>query len=99
MPYLLRILALLLVLTAGGVFQTLALVSEGAVPCEDEEGTEEPCADCTVCLCCPHRALAGTPLVDMRVLPPASRPSPVPLRLHAPVPSGVTADIFQPPRA
>ncbi|WP_225410356.1 hypothetical protein [Stigmatella hybrida] len=99
MAYLLRILALLLVLTAGGVFQTLALVSEGAVPCEDEEGPEERCADCAVCLCCPHRALPGSSVVEVRVLPPASRPSPAPRGPHTPVPSGVTADIFQPPKA
>jgi hypothetical protein len=99
MPSFLRILALLLVLMAGGVFQTLALVSDGAVPCEDEGGPEERCVDCAVCLCCPHRALPGTAGVEFRVLPPASHPLSTPWGLRTPVPSGFTADIFQPPKA
>ncbi|ADO69006.1 hypothetical protein [Stigmatella aurantiaca] len=99
MPFLLRILALLLVLTTGGVFQTLALASEGTVACADEEESGQPCADCALCLCCPLRAAPSAPRVEVRVLIPASLPPPAPQALNTPVSSGVLADIFRPPRA
>ncbi|MFY0523429.1 hypothetical protein ACN28I_09685 [Archangium gephyra] len=101
MQLLLRILAILLVLTTGGVFQTLAFASEGAVTCEDEEETGEQCADCALdcamCLCCPLRAAPSMPMVEAPVPVPIHEP--VQSIIHESVPSGVSADIFQPPRA
>ncbi|WNG37704.1 hypothetical protein F0U61_31465 [Archangium violaceum] len=101
MQLLLRILAILLVLMTGGVFQTLAFASDGAVACEDEEETGEQCADCALdcamCLCCPLRAAPSLPMVDVPA--PALLHEPVLSIIHASAPSGVSADIFQPPRA
>jgi hypothetical protein len=102
MQLLLRILAILLVLTTGGVFQTLAFASDGAETCADEEETGKQCADCAfdcaMCLCCPLRAAAPSiPRVEVPV--PVPIPEPVRSLIHEPAPSGVSVDIFQPPRA
>ena len=101
MQLLLRLLAILLVLTTGGVFQTLAFASDGAETCADEEETEKQCADCAfdcaMCLCCPLRAAPSIPMVEVPV--PAPIHEPVRSIIHESAPSGVSADIFQPPRA
>jgi len=101
MQPLLRILAILLVLMTGGVFQTLAFASNGAETCADEEEMGEQCADCAfdcaMCLCCPLRAAPSMPMVEAPL--PAPIPEPVQSLMHEPDPSGVSADIFQPPRA
>jgi hypothetical protein len=101
MQLLLRILAILLVLTTGGVFQTLAFASDGTVTCEDEEETGEQCADCALdcamCLCCPLRAAPSMPMVEVPVPVPIHEP--VQSLIHESAPAGVSADIFQPPRA
>ncbi|XXF78542.1 hypothetical protein P2318_01935 [Myxococcaceae bacterium GXIMD 01537] len=102
MQSLLRILALLLVLTTGGVFQTLAFASDGAETCADEEETGKPCADCSfdcaMCLCCPLRA-AAPDMPKVEVPAPAPIHEPVRSLIHEPVLSGVSADIFRPPTA
>jgi hypothetical protein len=96
-----RLIAILLVLTTGGVFQTLAFASDGTDACagEEDEGRCADCAsDCSLCLCCPLRAAPATPpLVEAAIDAPL--PEPVPTTIGEPVPSGVGADIFQPPRA
>ena len=100
MPLFLRLIALLLVLTTGGVSQTLALVGDGVEDCAGEED-DGPCADCAgdcgVCPCCPLRAIPATPVVDMT----AERipPEPVLVSLREPPLFAVGTDIFQPPRA
>lgn len=100
MRFLLRLIALLLMLTTGGVLQTLAFASEGVEACADEEDGEQ-CADCAldcgVCLCCPLRAAPVSPVVELRVEVPL--PERVLASVREPVPSGVGVDIFQPPRA
>ncbi len=99
MQPLLRILAVLLVLTTGGVFQTLAFAADVHADCEDEATGD--CTDCSsacaLCLCCPLRA-APVPaaIVDEPAAPPALPP--VLFRVDEPVLSGTGADIFQPPR-
>lgn len=102
MQLLMRILAILLVLTTGGVFQTLAFASNGAATCADEEETGKQCADCAfdcaMCLCCPLRAAPSLPMVEVPVVPVPIH-EPVQSTIHEPAPSGVSADIFQPPRA
>jgi hypothetical protein len=101
MRFLLRTLALLLVLMTGGVFQTLAFASDTHADCEEETGSGDcsDCAtDCALCLCCPLRAApAPLPFVS-QVEEPLVRP---PIHVHPDVllPGGVGRDIFQPPRA
>ena len=100
MQLFLRLIAILLMLTTGGVFQTLAFASDGAEACADEEEGDE-CADCAldcgVCLCCPLRAAPASPVVELPVEAPLLEP--VLASLSEPASSGVGADIFLPPRA
>jgi hypothetical protein len=100
MQLFLRLIAILLMLTTGGVFQTLAFASDGAEACADEE-TGDACADCAldcgVCLCCPLRAAPASSGVELPVEAPLLEP--VLASLSEPAPSGVRPDIFQPPRA
>jgi hypothetical protein len=101
MQLLFRLVAVLLVLTTGGVFQTLAFAADTHADCEEEEGADE-CTDCApscvLCPCCPLRA-APAPI------PPIESPTSVPLQprvptcVSEPVLSGTGTDIFQPPRA
>ncbi|WP_338863607.1 hypothetical protein [Myxococcus stipitatus] len=101
MQPILRILAILLVLMTGGVFQTLALASQETEPCADEDDTGQPCedcaSDCVLCLCCPLRA-ATPSLPDVNVSAPAPLHEPAPSRPQALALSGVSTDIFQPPK-
>ena len=96
----LRLIALLLVLTTGGVSQTLALVGGGVEDCAGEEG-DGPCADCAgdcgVCPCCPLRAIPATPVVE--IIAEVTPPEPVRVSLSEPALFTVGTDIFQPPRA
>ncbi|WP_426752105.1 hypothetical protein [Myxococcus sp. Y35] len=100
MQSLLRILAVLLVLTTGGVFQTLALASDEHSDCAEEVTDDcEDCApSCVLCVCCPLRAAPGPESPIARLIP-APRPLPIPSRVDEPTLSGVGTDIFQPPRA
>jgi hypothetical protein len=107
MQLLLRLMAVLLVLTTGGVFQTLAFAAGDASVCTEDggehgdEGETDGCADCTtgcgLCLRCPQLATPG-----MAVALPA-RLAPVRQLLQPgaprPVVSAHSGDIFQPPRA
>lgn len=100
MWFLLRFLAVLLVLMTGGVFQTLAFASDTHADCaEDEDDECTDCApSCVLCPCCPLRATpAPVPFIEDLAAAPA--PPPVPARVDEPVLSGLAADIFQPPRA
>ncbi|AEI67193.1 hypothetical protein [Corallococcus macrosporus] len=100
MQFLLRLLAVLLVLTTGGVFQTLALASDVHDECAEE--ASDDCADCSttcvLCVCCPLRAAPGPSITVARLLLPSLR-LPLPSRVAEPLLTGVGADIFQPPRA
>ncbi|MFP2956635.1 hypothetical protein ACLEPN_02075 [Myxococcus sp. 1LA] len=100
MRSLLRFLAVLLVLTTGGVFQTLALASDVHDDCAEETSDEcEDCApNCVLCVCCPLRAAPGPSFMVARLALP-SLLLPVPSRVDEPLLSGVGTDIFQPPRA
>ena len=100
MQLLFRLLAVLLVLTTGGVFQTLASVLGQEETCEEEDGTRE-CTDCTsqcgLCAHCPRLATPGAEMARLPELPPTRERA---LAVSsAPVVSAVFADIFQPPRA
>jgi len=99
MQLFLRLMAVLLVLATGGVFQTLAFASDEHAVCEDDErgGCETCASDCALCLCCPLRAAPASPRVEAPMSAPAL-PS-VPCIVDEPVLSRVGADIFQPPRA
>ncbi|QRK07774.1 hypothetical protein JQX13_48665 [Archangium violaceum] len=100
MQLLLRLIAILLVLTTGGVFQTLAFASNGAEACAGEEEGDR-CADCAldcgVCLCCPLRATPVTSAMEVPTEVPL--PEPALACVREPTLSGAGADIFQPPRA
>ncbi|OJH37216.1 hypothetical protein [Cystobacter ferrugineus] len=100
MPLFLRLIALLLMLTTGGVSQTLALVGDEVEDCAGEE-EDGPCADCAgdcgVCPCCPLRAIPSTPVVEVPA--EVTPPEPVLVSLHEPALLAVGTDIFQPPRA
>ncbi|NMO14616.1 hypothetical protein HPC49_03830 [Pyxidicoccus fallax] len=102
MQLFLRILAVLLVLMTGGVFQTLAFASDTHADCAEEEEGADDCTDCApscaMCQCCPLRAApAPVPVIEQPEPGPALPP--VPSRVDEPVLSGPGADIFQPPRA
>ncbi|QSQ12950.1 hypothetical protein [Myxococcus landrumensis] len=101
MQPLLRILAIFLVLMTGGVFQTLAFASQETEPCADAEEAGQPCedcaSDCVLCLCCPLRA-ATPSLPEVDVSLPTPRHEPAPSRPPALALSGVSSDIFQPPK-
>jgi hypothetical protein len=96
-----RIIAILLVLTTGGVFQTLAFAGDEHVACAGEEEDGDACIDCAfdcgMCLCCPLRAAPASQrleaVVRMPVLDMVSC-----LADAEPVLSGAATDIFQPPR-
>lgn len=100
MQSLLRMLAVLLVLMTGGVFQTLALASDSHGDCADEASDDcEDCSpNCVLCVCCPLRAAPG-PTSPVAQVIPLPRPLPVPSHVTEPALSGVGTDIFQPPRA
>ncbi|AKQ66366.1 hypothetical protein A176_003278 [Myxococcus hansupus] len=100
MQSLLRLLAVLLVLMTGGVFQTLALASDEHSDCADEvtDDCEDCSPNCVLCVCCPLRAAPGPTVPTAQVMLPP-RPLPVPSRVTEPTLSGVGFDIFQPPRA
>jgi hypothetical protein len=99
MPLLLRLMAVLLVLTVGGVFETLASALDAHAHCEDDAAgsCDGCCALGASCLCCAARevptGLAAEVYEPVPVL--------VPIRVSRvePPPSGVGTDIFQPPRA
>jgi hypothetical protein len=94
-----RLITLLLLLTTGGVFQTLAFASPGEVECAGEEADE--CGDCTwscaLCMCCPLRAAPASRTVQATWSEPELPP--VPSGMAEPVLCRVGSDIFQPPRA
>ena len=94
----LRLLALLLVLTSSGVFQTLALASEEQADCgsEDDPGGCTDCSDCAPCACCPLRALAMPAPVELPIA--GSIETSVSFRVDGPVVAAACADIFRPPR-
>ncbi|MBZ4400604.1 hypothetical protein K8625_33350 [Myxococcus sp. AS-1-15] len=100
MQLLLRLMVVLLVLTTGGVFQTLAFASDTHADCMEDEGDD--CTDCApscvLCPCCPLRA-APAPVPVMGDLAAAPTPPLVPSHVDEPVLSGTATDIFQPPRA
>ncbi|EPX60457.1 hypothetical protein D187_001944 [Cystobacter fuscus DSM 2262] len=100
MPLFLRLIALLLMLTTGGVPQTLALVGDGVEDCAGEED-DGPCADCAgdcgLCPYCPLRAIPATPVLEM--LAEVTPPEQALVSLGEPALLAVGTDIFQPPRA
>lgn len=94
----LRLLALLLVLTSSGVFQTLALAGERRADCASEDDPSG-CADCSEsapCACCPLRALAMPAPVPLPFV--CSTGTSVFFRVEAPVAAAACVDIFRPPR-
>jgi hypothetical protein len=99
MPFLFRLIAVLLMLTSGGVVQTLAFASGGDVNCAGEQD-EGPCTDCTLdcglCLCCPLRAAPALSLVQTQEAPVREEALSA---IGEPVLAGPGEDIFQPPRA
>jgi len=99
MQLLLRILALALMLSTGGVFQTLAYAADEHTECADEESAS--CADCSPlcadCVCCPVRAAAAAPSVGVQWV--AAPREQVAVVTEEPVASALVSDIFQPPRA
>lgn len=99
MLHLLRILAVLLALTTGGVFQTLAYAAEEHGECADEESAN--CTDCSplcaTCVCCPVRAAAAPHTMVVQWV--AALREPVVVVTEEPVVSALVSDIFQPPRA
>ena len=94
----LRLLTLLLVLTSSGVFHTLALASEEQADCagEEEPGGCTDCSNSAVCACCPLRAVAMPPPVQL----PAAvvTGTSVCFSLDEPVVAAASVDIFRPPR-
>jgi hypothetical protein len=99
MQTLFRLLAVLLVLTTGGVFQTLAFATGASTDCAEE--ADEDCTDCTascgLCVRCPQPASPGMavilPLAPVLVL------EPVRAVIVRPVLPAPLTDVFQPPRA
>ncbi|MET0401645.1 MAG: hypothetical protein ABW123_04540 [Cystobacter sp.] len=100
MQTLFRLIAVLLVLTTGGVFQTLAFASDLEDACEGGDGHTD-CSDCTspcgLCLRCPQFATPAVELLLLPELPPSREVAPT--ASSAPVLCAFRADIFQPPRA
>ncbi|RKG74075.1 hypothetical protein [Corallococcus terminator] len=99
MQTLFRLLAVLLVLTTGGVFQTLAFATGASSACSEE--ADEDCADCTascgLCVRCPQPA---SPTVDVLLpLAPVLVAEPVHGVIVHPVLTAPLTDVFQPPRA
>ena len=94
----LRLLALLLVLTSSGVFQTLALASEEEADCASEDDPRgcTDCSDSAPCACCPLRALAMPAPVPLPIV--RSTGTRVFFRVEAPVVAADCVDIFRPPR-
>lgn len=98
MRFVLRLLALLLVLTSSGVFQTLALASEEQADCASEDDPSG-CTDCSKsapCACCPLRALAMPAPVPLPVV--CSSETSAFFRVEGPVAVAARVDIFRPPR-
>lgn len=94
----LRLLALLLVLTTSDVLHTLALASEDQADCagESEPGGCTDCSNGAVCSCCPLRVVAMPAPVDLPVALVAG--TRVSFSLDEPVVAAASADIFRPPR-
>jgi hypothetical protein len=94
----LRLLALLLVLTSSGVFHTMALASEEQADCADEDDPGG-CTDCSksaACACCPLRAVAMPAPMQLPVVLVAG--TSVCFSLDEPVMAATCVDIFRPPR-
>ncbi|CAM3216035.1 hypothetical protein G4177_24030 [Corallococcus sp. ZKHCc1 1396] len=94
-----RLMAVLLVLTTGGVFQALAYATGVSAACSEE--ADEDCADCTascgLCARCPQPA---SPTVEVLLpLAPTLVAEPVHAVIVHPVLSAPLTDVFQPPRA
>ncbi|MFP2903683.1 hypothetical protein ACLESD_01130 [Pyxidicoccus sp. 3LFB2] len=96
-----RLIAILLVLTTGGVFQTLAFAGDEFATCAGEEEDGDTCTDCVLdcglCQCCPLRgapgghgpeAVVSRPMLEAMSFIPDDEP----------ILSGMGAEIFQPPR-
>jgi hypothetical protein len=98
MRFVLRLLALLLVLTSSGVFQTLALASEEQADCagEDDPGGCMDCSKSAPCACCPLRALAIPAPVPLPTV--CSTGTSVFFSVEGPVAAAARVDIFRPPR-
>ncbi|RKG60902.1 hypothetical protein D7X30_08325 [Corallococcus sp. AB011P] len=96
-----RLLAVLLVLTTGGVFQTLAYAAGTTSACEEEADEEQHCTDCTascgLCVRCPQPASPGMEV--LLPVPPVLVSEPAPTDVVPPVLSPPLTDVFQPPRA
>jgi hypothetical protein len=95
----LRLLALLLVLTSSGVLQTLALASEEQADCANEDDPSG-CTDCSKsapCACCPLRVLAMPAPVQLPIV--CSTGTSVFFSVDQPVVAAARVDIFRPPRA
>jgi hypothetical protein len=94
----LRLLALLLVLTSSGVFHTLALASQEQANCADEDDPGG-CTDCSksaACACCPLRAVAMPAPIKLPVALVVG--ASVCFSLDEPVVAAACVDIFRPPR-